>query len=90
MMIDRRDVLVTRLQPSAPEPVGVRDRAALPQVVLDRVGVGDPLRLEMREVGRPVADRAGDDHAARTDDLVFAFGPEILAEPVIGRHVSSP
>ena len=72
---DRRDVLVAGRQPCAAEPLGVGDRAALPQVVLDRVGIGGPLRLEVGEVGRPVGDRAGDDLAAGAEWLVFAASP---------------
>src|SRR4029077_7081948 len=61
---DRRHVLVPGRQPPPAEPVGVRDRAALPQIVLDRIGVGGPLRLQVGEVGRPIVDRPGDDLAA--------------------------
>ena len=73
---DRRDVFVAGRQPGAAEPLGVGDRAALPQVVLDRVGIGGPLRLEVGEVGRPVADRAGDDLVAGAGFLVLAGSRE--------------
>ena len=85
---DRRDVLVPGRQPSAAEPLGVRDRAALPQVVLDRIGVGGPLRLQVGEVGRPVGDRPGDDLAADAELLVGIR--RLVDEPVVGGHVRSP
>jgi hypothetical protein len=64
VMGDRRYILIASDQPAATEPVGVRDRTALPQVVLDRVGVVGPLRLRVREVCGPVRDRSRDDLAA--------------------------
>src|SRR5579872_1416674 len=77
---DRRDVLVASRQPGAAEPLGVRDRAALPQVVLDRVGIRGPHWLEVGEVGRPVADRAGDDLATGTDYLALAYSLGVAGE----------
>src|ERR1700740_970710 len=76
---------------SAAEPRGVRDRAALPQVILDPVGVGGPLRLEVREVGRPVRDRAGNDLVPHPERRVVVAGPQVfLAETLIGGHVTPP
>ena len=69
---DFRDVLVTCRQPGAAKPLGVRDRAALSQVVLDRIRVGGPFRIQVGEVGRPVGDRAGDDLVEGADGLAVA------------------
>ncbi len=86
---DGLDVRVAGGQPGAAEPLRVRDRAALSQVVLDRVGIGGPPGIEVGEVGRPVADRAGNDLAAG------ARGPAapvkaVLSEAVVGAHVRPP
>ena len=88
---DRRDIFVPGGEPCAAEPRGVRDRAALPQVVLDPVGVSGPLGFQMREVGRPVRDRAGDDLVTHPDRRVLGACPQvILAEPVVGGHLTPP
>ena len=87
---DGVDVLIARGQPGAAEPVRVRDRAALPQVVLDRVGVGGPCGIEVGEVGRPVADRAGYDLAAGAGGPAAAPAPAVFGESVIRGHVRLP
>src|SRR6202041_3230964 len=87
---NRRDVLVAGRQPYAAEALGVRHRAALPQVVLDRERVGGPLGVGVGEVGRPVGDGAGDDLAQGSLlELVVGLA-EFLAEAVIDAHVRSP
>ena len=49
--------LVRDRQPGPAVPVAVRHRAALAQVLPDRVGVGRPDGVDMIEVGGPVLDR---------------------------------
>ncbi len=71
---DRGNVFVARRQPGAAEPLGVRDRAALPQVVLDRERVRGPLGVRVREVARPVGDGAGD-HLAEGSRLLLVALP---------------
>src|SRR5215831_6620028 len=75
---DRGDVLVARRQPGTAEPLGVRDRATPPQVVLDRVGIGGPLRVEVGKVARPVRYRADDALADRAEELFLTRIPEVL------------
>src|ERR1700729_3105140 len=87
---DRRHVLVAGRQPAAAEALGVRDRASLAQLVLDRVGIGRPLRLEVREVRRPVGDRPGDDLVAGAERLFPGRVAEVLGEAVVDAHVIAP
>src|SRR5205814_6776366 len=49
-------LLVPARKICAHEPVGMRDRAFLPKLIPDRIGVFDPPRIEMIEIGRPVGD----------------------------------
>ena len=51
-----RDVLLAYRQPGAAVAVAVGDRAATPQVVPYRVGIGHPGGVSMVEVGGPVRD----------------------------------
>ncbi len=87
---DRRDVLVAGREPATAEAVGVRDGAALPQVVLDGVRVGRPFGFEVGEAGRPVGDRTGDDLIARAERRVRACLPEVLGEAVVDGHLTPP
>src|SRR5262249_10939616 len=96
------DLLVPRRQPAAAEPAGVRDRAALPQVVLDQVRVGGPLGFEVREVGGPVRDRPRDDLVARAEGtvsgliagvsrkaIVVAPRADVFGKSVVNGHASA-
>ena len=77
---DFLDVLITCRQPGAAKPLGVRDRAALPQVVLDRVRISGPFGIKVGEVSRPVGDRAGDDLAAGAGGLPLRLFQEPWAK----------
>ena len=59
---DLRDAGVRRGEPGAAVAIGVGDRAALTQVLPDRIGVGDPLRIGVIEVGGEVLDERAVGH----------------------------
>ncbi len=83
------DVLVREGQPRAAVATGVRDRALLPELVPDRVGVGDPCGIGVVEVGRPVGDGRALVHAhsvismANSGQLATALRAFVLE---LGRH----
>ena len=53
---DLGDAGVRRGEPGAAVAIGVGDRAALAEVLPDRIGIGDPLRIGVIEVGGEVLD----------------------------------
>src|SRR5207247_1999862 len=58
------NVFVAGREIHAQEPVGMRDRAALAQLVPDRIGVFDPARVEVVEIAFPIAHRGPFAHQA--------------------------
>ena len=78
---DGAHVLIARRQVDALEALGVRDRAFLPQLVPDREGVLDPVRVEVVPVGGPVRD-------GRTCALLHVCGlrSELDGKPARAAH----
>src|SRR5262249_54437124 len=48
------------------EALGVRDRTLLPQLVPDRIGILDPARIEVVEIGGPIGDGRSAAHGSRS------------------------
>ena len=59
---DLRDAGVRRGEPGAAVAIGVGHRTALAQVLPDRIGIGDPLRVRVIEVGGEVLDERAVGH----------------------------
>ena len=65
---DRAHVLVPRKEIDAHKPIGMSNRTFLPQLVLDRIRIVDPCRIQVVEITGPVGDRRAGGHVSH---LVF-------------------
>lgn len=54
---DRANVLIAQRKINTIEPIGVSDRARLPQLAPDRMGILSPVRIKMVEIIRSVGNR---------------------------------
>src|SRR5205085_8068305 len=76
---DRTHILVARGKIDAAEPLGVRNRTLVAQLLPDRIRVLDPARIEVVEVSGPVASRRARAHDLSSMTSMASSGQFALA-----------